>query len=689
MNNNDSFTALDAKRLADELKEEINKHNHAYYVLAKPTVSDAEFDVLFNELKELERRWPQIADENSPTQKVGSQVLSSFPKAKHAQKMLSLDNAFESGDVTTFFSGHRLITGIVEPKIDGLSLSLRYKDGKLVKAITRGDGATGDDVTANAKVIKSIPLVLEHPFTVEVRGEVCMFFSVFDSLNEQLKTAGEDQFANPRNAAAGSMKQKDSRVVAKRGLSFVAYGSAVPAKFLDDAAGFAKREVEHTHDNVLKWLTKEGFMTVYNYPSNIQDVLRSHFCADMAEKEYVSMAVAWGEDMRKLAPFPTDGLVFKVNDLALHAELGEGTRFPKWAVAYKFPPERKPTKLLGVEVSVGRHGTITPVALLEPLQLSGTTVQRASICNQDEVERLGINVGDMVYVEKSAEIIPKIMGIATKNVEGFWKMPSKCPSCGTALTREEGKVAYRCTYHGCPAQVTERLEHALGKSALDWDGMGTVQVKNLVEIGISNLSDLLAIPDDDINSALTTAAAKKFLHERERVKKAPLWRKIHALGIEGIGRSLSQDLCARWNSLDAMVEHIDEVKTVLGDVVWSAFKDGLLMLADEIDRLQSFGYLFEEESGSIGRLSGKVFCITGTMKSGTREEVAAKIEAAGGMVKSSVSKKVNFLINGPGAGASKANKAKKHGTAIISEEQLYEMMGVPMTVVERRDYENE
>lgn len=627
-----------------------------------------------------------LADANSPTVRIGSPVMSDFPKVKHTRKMLSLDNAYNVEDVLAFFNGVQAPAGIVEPKIDGLSLALHYQDGRLVKAVTRGDGQTGDDVTTNARAIKSIPLILDFPVTVEVRGEVCMFFDTFNKLNEQLKAAGEDLFANPRNAASGTMKSKDSRVVAQRGLNFVAYNVADPIKFL--TTGNRMADPDHTHDNTVKTLVKCGFLTVFNYPANIQNTLRSHFCTSMATESDVVKALAWGEEMRQMAPFPTDGLVFKLDDLKLQAELGDGTKSPKWAVAFKFPPERKPTKLLSIEVSIGRLGTLTPVANLEPVHLSGTTVQRASLCNQDEIDRLGIGVGDMVLVEKSAEIIPKVMGIYKKYSAQTWKMPAHCPSCSHEVTREEGKVAYRCTYHRCEAQVIERLKHALGKSALDWDGMGEVMIKFLVvACEVSQVSDLFAFTDEQITTHLSASAAKKFLTERERVKKAPLWRKIHALGLEGIGRSLSQDLCAKWHSLEEMVDHIDDLRSVLGEVMWENFKEGLMLQADEIDRLQNYEFVFETEAASLGVLSGKVFCITGTMMSGSREEVSQRVEQAGGSVKSSVSKKVNFLVNGPGGGANKAEAARKHGTIVITEQQLYEMLGVPMPTVESKNWE--
>jgi len=673
------MTVQETRQRIGVLRREIHRHNHAYHTLGKPTITDAEFDALFRELKDLEAAWPELVDANSPTVRVGSQVMSDFMKVGHGRKMLSLDNTYDVLEVISFFSHSD--SGIVEPKIDGLSLTLRYLKGQLVQAITRGDGTTGDDVTANARCIASIPLVLLHPYTMEVRGEVCMTFAVFDELNRQLVADGDEQFANPRNAAAGTMKSKDSRIVAKRKLTFIAYNAADPVSFMADVCGFYKMELDRTHDNVLKYLGREGFMTVYNYPMSQINCLRSFFCTSIKDEDEVTKALAWGEEMRQFAPFPTDGLVFKANDLAIQTELGDGTRSPKWAVAFKFPPERKATVLKAVEVSIGRHGTLTPVAILEPIQLSGTTVQRASLCNQDEIERLGVNIEDEVLVEKSAEIIPKLMGIHRKNSSGTWKMPSTCPCCGTAVSKDEGMVAHYCPNESCRAQVIERLKHTLGKSALDWDGMGEETVTALVEASlhegvpqITQLSDVIAIPGDVIAEVLKPAALKKFLKERERVKTAPLWRKIHALGIEGIGRSTAQDLCAKWKSVNAMLDDEAGLKALLGDVVFDRFLKFIVYHAGEITRLEDYGYLFEESADRIGVLSGKVFCITGTMMTGTREYVASLVEHKGGVVKGTVSKKVDYLVSGPGGGANKATAAQKHGTQIITEEQLYALM---------------
>lgn len=683
------YTVLDARSRAAELRKQIVAHNHAYYVLGNPTITDAEYDRMFADLRELERRWPQIYDPNSPTARVGSPVMSTFTKTKHTKKMLSLDNTYNAEEVSKFFpDGEELIQ---EPKFDGLSLTISYVKGHLVKAVTRGDGTTGDDVTQNARVIKSIPLQLLRPLTCEVRGEVYMPIPAFETINEELAAAGEDLFANPRNAAAGTLKNKDSRVVAKRRLAFVAYNVVSPKEFVNDYLADYSKETGHTvayygkHSQVLQCLEQLAFITplsCYTIRGEKVDLTRQVLSNDVQGIERIIREM---DEIRSGLTVQTDGLVFKIDRLSLQDELGDGTRAPKWATAYKYPPERKPTLLKSIEISIGRLGTLTPVAILEPVQLSGTTVQRASLCNQDEVERLGINVGDTVFVEKSAEIIPKVMGLAKKGpTKVAWRMPEHCPVCDERVERIEGQVAFRCTNKkGCPAQAQERLKHCLGKSALDWDGFGEEMVKTAVDFGLTSLNALLKATDDKLEELFKTAFVKKFKKERERIlgPEMPLWRKIHCLGIPGVGRSLSQDLCAKYSSLADMANDPDGLKKIVGEVFGTNFVNYLVESVDELEELESLGFLFSESADRSGPLQGKTFCITGGLVSGKREEVAARIEKAGGTFKSSVSKKIDYLIVGEGGGANKAEAAKKHGTKVINEEQLYEMMGIPMPKV--------
>ena len=653
---------MNYKQKIDQLRTEVARHSRLYYN-QQPEISDADYDKMFRELQELERSFPEYADPNSPTARVGSPSENTFTKVKHGRKMLSLDNTYSAEEVAYWFSTNVVKELTAEPKFDGLSLSLHYRGGQLVQAVTRGDGQMGEDVTANARTIKSIPLVLPTVVDMEVRGEVFMRFSVFEALNQEMEKTGEDLFANPRNAASGTLKQKDSRVVAKRNLDFVAYNIL--------------GRVHATHGATLYSLKELDFITPLNLPTVDGQKLQTFFQIE-PQDSLIAHVIEHFSEIREKLDFPIDGLVFKINDVKLQNELGDGTRAPKWATAYKYPPERKVTKLLDVEVSVGRHGTITPVAILAPVHLSGTTVTRASLCNQDEVDRLGIAIGDNVYVEKSAEIIPKVMGRAEAKTTNFtWRMPENCPCCNTKLVREEGMVAYRCPNHACRDQVRQRLEHACGRSALYIDGVGPAFIDMLMTTGmVEDLLGLMTTPCDD-----ATAAKRKFSLERAKALNAPLWRKLHALGIEGVGKSKCQDLAARWKSLSDIVDNFDEAtKVILGEVHAANFARFLQENIDMIEKLEAAGFHFKEDESKIGPLSGKVFVITGTLMSGKRDDVILKIEAAGGTVKGSVTKKVNYLVAGAETGATKMNAAAKHGVTVITEEQLYEMLGQEMTL---------
>jgi DNA ligase (NAD+) len=577
--------------------------------------------------------------------------------------MLSLENTFAAEEVVSYFKTKVRNPdgpeGVVEPKIDGLSMSLIYKDGQLIKAVTRGDGTTGDDVTANARTIKTIPLTPN--FSGEVRGEVYMPKKQFNRLNAKLEKEGEELFANPRNAAAGSMKRKNPADVAERGLAFLAY-NVVKSDYL----GMADADTQHER---LKQLHALGFMTplVSGVPIvNLFDI------------DQVKQAIeSWSSDRSKL-DYEIDGLVFKINDLQLQTKLGLNNRAPNWATSYKFPPEQKVTKLIGITVQVGRLGTLTPVAELQPVNLAGTIVKRASLHNADEIQRLRLNIGDDVIIQKAAEIIPQVVGVANKRSTGVWSMPDRCPCCNSVVSRLINKVAIVCTARMCKDQVFARLEHAVKKQSLDIDGCGEQSIRAMVDRGINNLSDLFAA--DDL-SFLGDAASKRVASGLKKAKTAPLWRKLHALGIDGIGLTTCKELSNRWNSLPDMLDNMEEIAKFLGPITFFNFR--LYFENDdnmtELEKLVSLGVTFEDEKKS-GPFVGKAFCITGGMLSGSREEVAAKIESLGGSVKSSVSKKVHYLVVGEGAGANKSANAKKLGTSCISEKELYDMMGLPMEI---------
>lgn len=644
-----------------ELRSILNQAIHDYSVLSRPTMTDERYDQLFKELVDLERDHPELADVNSPTARVGGPSITAFEKVHHAVPMLSLENTFTPSEVAHYFAnklsavGIDGSTGICEPKIDGLALSLLYVDGKLVRAVTRGDGSTGDDVTTNVRTIRTVPMVLSTATTCEVRGEVYMPRSKFHAINASLEKQGEDPFANPRNAASGSLKLKDSKEVAKRGLAFIAYA----------LIGGPRME---SQDRVLSHLSEQGFevdskltsFVTLTDEANIQSVLER-------------MAKLKGD-----VEFDIDGAVFKCLSIEVQDQLGLNNRAPNWATSFKFPPEQAQARLLGITVQVGRLGTLTPVAELSPTRLAGTTIMRASLHNYDEITRLGVNIGDDVIIQKAAEIIPEVVRVVRKNTRGVWTMPTRCPSCNGAVVRVPERVAIRCPNVMCIDQVNARLNHAVKKQCLDIDGCGEKTVAELVRNGISTLSQLFSQKSLPF---LGQALEKRVLKGMEKARSAPLWRKIHALGLDGIGITTSKELASRWSSLHDMLDDMDTVKEVLGPVTFQSFRDYFSTESNilEILDLIGAGVAFLEER-TTGPLSGKSFCITGSMLSGGREDVSRKIESVGGSVKNSVSKKVDYLVVGEGAGHNKSAAAQKLGVTCLTEEELYAMMGLPFQI---------
>lgn len=670
----------DHERIA-ALRKQLHEHNYAYHILNNPVITDAEYDALFKELRDLEIRYPESFDPNSPTARVGCLAPSSFERVRHKTRMLSLENTFSVEDVLKRFMGLENEPIAVEMKIDGLSLHLSYAAGRLQRAITRGDGTDGEDVTANARTISTVPLALKEPVDLEVRGEVYMRCSVFQQLNQALEKNGEDKFANPRNAASGTIRLKDPSEVARRRLSFVAY--AVPTDLPENV---------QTHEHVLEYLEGYGFLTTFVLPLK-SDAPGSPVHSITLDHAQLSEAVSAMDEFRKHLDLDTDGLVIKIQNLAKQRDLGEGNHHPNWAVAYKFAPERKVTRLLGVTVQIGKSGKLTPVAQLEPVELGGAVVQRASLCNQDELCRLGIDIGDFVFVERSAEVIPKIMGLSrpspTKTkLERYYELPGRCPCCNTEVIKPEDMVDIFCPNHDCHDQVFARLVYATSKQALDIDGCGESTVSTLIKHDVKKLSDLFALTDF---SFLKPHAAKKLKEGLEKAKAAPLWRKLCALSIEGIGKTKCQDLAAKYSDINKMVNDQPGVLVVLGgEISANAFRQTVLKSLDEIERLFDLGFEFVQDEKMMGPLSGKTFVITGTLMSGKRDDVAALIERKGGAVKGTVTRKVDYLIQGTGGGLNKAEAARKYSTKIIIEEQLYAMIGEVMPVVntvgEEREY---
>ena len=709
---NDSITIPD--RLA-ELRQLVHQHNHNYFVLNKPTIPDETFDRIFLELLELERAHPECHDPNSPAHRVGCDLVNDFVKVKHVRPMQSLAKSFSTEETVGFFVSELgegfdpEIEVMVEPKIDGLSLSLHFENGALVKAVTRGDGTTGDDVTNNARTIVSIPTqivpdakVRSTNLTFEVRGEVYMTSQTLKELNVERKENNQDQFANPRNAAAGTMKLKDSREVARRRLQFIAY----------QAFGL---QVD-SHTAMIGMLNLLGFTT----PAVVSCKL------DVDEVDAVISKI--GDDRQKYA-YDLDGVVFKIASMRTREELGIATSTPRWAVAYKFPAERKATKLLGIELTVGRTGQITPNARIEPVQLAGTTVKNASLANMDEILRMRIDVGDSVIIQKAGEIIPQIVGLEFGRfcfIEGLldaeasgglpdstvkdrtltefaqkpvWQMPANCPSCNSHLERDG--VHYFCVNDHCKERMVQQLIYSLGKGALDMDGMGEAQIRLFVDhqLGLGpvmrdektrrvTLLDVYTISKQEVNELFKPAAASKFLRERERAKAAPLWRKLKALGIDGLGSTNSKAVAQRWSNIADIIDHAAELPGVIGTVNSQSFISWVEANQDFIVDLQNAGLIFAEERRT-GPLLGKTFVITGTMIAGSRDDVSAKIENAGGIVKGSVGRKVDFLVKGPDAGQNKTTDAEKYGVKIIGEEELFAMLGEPLTPSEGKGKANE
>ena len=579
----------DASRIK-QLREELHQHGHNYYVLAAPTISDFEYDRLFRELQDLEAKHPELADPNSPTSRVGARTPNTFNKVKHAVAMMSLENSFTAAEAL-----HRIVSEagacevIMEPKIDGLALSLQYENGQLKIAVTRGDHEVGDDVTANVRTIRNIPLVINYNKPIEIRGEAYLSKADFEKIN----TDGEE-FANARNAAAGSLKQKDPSICAKRNLSFIAY--------------FIVNAQDHgvvSQLEALAFLKKLGLPIAF--PS-MQDFHVIHL--DEKGEANLEGHLVMFNSQRKNLPYDTDGCVIKVNSLALQEKLGNKTRVPRWATAFKFPAEKAYTTLLGIDCQVGRTGKVTPVARLKPVLCGGTTNSSATLNNQDYIDKLGVNIGDVVELERGGEVIPKILSVKEKKTAGTFKMVEKCPCCGHALIRDGAH--YFCNNESsCKDQAVQRLRHTVGKGSLDWDGFGIAMVDTAVEFGITTLSQLFELTDSKLDELFKPAFVRKFKKERERVKIAPLWRKINALGIESIGQTSAKELCDAANSLEAIIDlGPEKLRAILGPVAAKSFIDYIAKHVQELDRLNELGFTFIETAPTKtvgGPLAGKTF----------------------------------------------------------------------------------
>ena len=668
-----------------ELTAALKEHNYNYYVLANPSISDREFDMKLKELEKLEAAFPQFADPNSPTQQVGGDITKNFNTVPHSTRMLSLGNTYNKEELLDFDTRvAKLIGGIAyqytaELKFDGFAIALRYTDGKLSQAITRGDGTQGDDVTANVKTIRSIPHQLKgnYPAHLEVRGEIFMHKAAFQRLNEERAKNGEEMYKNPRNTAAGTIKQQDSAEVAKRPLD----------GFLYQLAEHGKEELDH-------WDSLQR-MREYGLPTNDATQL----CNSIEE---VWTFIEHWESARKKLSFEIDGVVIKVNSRLQQQEMGFTSKFPRWAMSYKFETERAESKLLSISYQVGRTGAVTPVANLEPMQLLGTTVKRASLHNADFIAQLDVRVGDTVFVEKGGEIIPKIVEVDTSN-RSDESVPthfaSVCPECSTALVREEGEAAYRCPNTiGCPPQIKGRIEHFIGRKAMDVDSLGEGKIDVLYQAGlVRRVADLYQLDKEQIlglSKAIVNEATgdERIISFQEKTvdniltgialsKSQPFEKVLFGLGIRFVGETVAKKLAFHFKTMDAVMaadfETLNAVSEI-GGVIAKSVIDYFMITENraEIELLKNAGLVFEvvEKQLTSNVLNGAKIVVSGVFARFSRDELKKCIEDNGGINVSAISKATDFVVVGDSMGPAKKEKAEKLGVKMISEDDFADMI---------------
>lgn len=657
----------------DQLREELHLHNYNYYVLNAPVISDIEFDKLMRELQDLEAKHPEHFDENSPSMRVGSDINKNFTQVEHKYPMLSLGNTYSEAEVTDFYervskSLNEEFEICCEMKFDGTSISLTYENGKLVRAVTRGDGVKGDDVTDNVKTIRSIPLVLhgnDYPQNFEIRGEILMPWDVFEKLNREREAREEPLFANPRNAASGTLKSQNSAVVASRQLDAYLYyllGENLPC--------------DGHYENLQK-AAEWGFKI-------------SHITRKVRTLDEVFEFIKYWDIERKNLPVATDGIVLKVNSLRQQRNLGYTAKSPRWAIAYKFQAEQALTKLIKVTYQVGRTGAITPVANLEPVQLSGTVVRRASLHNADIIASLDLHVGDMVYVEKGGEIIPKITGVdAASRKPDSEKITfiTHCPECGSKLVRYEDEAAHYCTNEtACPPQIKGKIEHFISRKAMNIEGLGPETVDLFYQEGmIHNVADLYHLQATDICQLerMGEKSAENIIQGILRSKEVPFERVLFALGIRFVGETVAKKIAKAFRSIDALMSatlddliHVDEIGEKIAQSI-------LLYFANEknralIERLREAGLKLEADetdySGYTDKLQGKSIVISGVFAHHSRDEYKEMIEKHGGKNVGSISKKTSFVLAGENMGPSKLEKAQELGITILNEDEFLAMI---------------
>ncbi|RKZ24464.1 DNA ligase (NAD(+)) LigA [bacterium] len=658
------------KKEVEKLRKEIHYHNYRYYVLNDPVISDYEYDQLVKRLEELERQYPELITPDSPTQRIGEEITGEFPTVEHRIPMLSLDNTYNEEEVRDFDRRVRKLLGdepveyVVELKIDGVAVSLRYEKGKFVQGSTRGNGKIGDDITSNLKTIKTVPLVLltDDPDlqNIEVRGEVYMPKHEFERMNREREEEGLPLFANPRNAAAGTLKLQDPKEVAKRGLDI----------FVHTVAEFPEKV--KTHYEALQILKDIGFKVspYVKLCKNIDEAI-----------EYFNEWV----DRRDSLPFEIDGMVLKVNSFDQQRRLGTTIKSPRYAIAYKFPARQATTRIKDIVLQVGRTGVVTPVAVLDPVHLSGTIVSRATLHNEDEIKRKDIRIGDWVIVEKGGEIIPKVVKVIKDKRTGEekeFRMPEKCPVCGGKLVREEGEVAWRCINVSCPAQIKRSIQHFASRNAMDIEGLGPSLIDQLVDKGlVKDYGDLYYLDPKEVAKLerMGKKSTENLMRAIEKSKTRPLARLIFALGIRHVGIHAAGILAERFKSIDKLKEatfeelaSIEGIGPIMAKSIVNFFREKKNL--EVLEKLRRAGVKMEEEEKKEGVLAGKTFVFTGALSKYSRHEAQEKVIALGGKVSSSVSRNTDYVVVGENPG-SKYEKAKKLGIKIINEEEFLKMIG--------------
>ena len=690
---------MDPASEIESLRERIRHHEHRYYVLDSPEISDAEYDRLLKALEALEAKHPDLVTPESPTQRVGGTPAAGFTTVEHLAPMLSLENAYSGDELREFDARVRRaldrpedaapLAYVAELKIDGLSLALTYEDGRLVRGVTRGDGVRGEDVTGNVRVIKAIPLVLaaraegrgqRAEGRLEIRGECFLSRQAFERVNREREEAEEPLFANPRNAAAGTMRTLDARAVGRRGLSAFFYQVVLPP---------GTPPLDASHAATL------GRIASWGLP------VEPHWERCDGVDALLAFCDRWAT-ARAALPFDTDGIVIKLDELALREQLGATAKFPRWAVAYKFPAERATTRLKSIEVNVGRTGAVTPFAVLEPVFLSGSTIQMATLHNEQEIERRDIRPGDIVEIEKGGDVIPKVIGpVLTERPDRLprWVMPKACPSCGSALSKPEEEVVWRCENASCPARLRRSLEHFASRRAMNIEGLGESMTDQLISSGlVKDFSDLYRLTVDQVSALSTTSeqngktitrrvgekVAAKRIAEIDRSRSNEIWRLLHAIGIRHIGEGSAQALSRHFASIprlqEASAAELEQVRDV-GPVVARAVRAFFDEPSNQalISRLAEVGVRMVDEQSAEGPpgpqpFAGKTFVITGTLPSMSRDEAMALITRLGGKVAGSVSRKTSYLVAGEEAG-SKLDKARELGIEIVDEQALRALAG--------------